>query len=329
MNPQKYENKIVLKSSHRIIIVVFIPNDNDYYKNIFEVFKLCLTSVQNTINDFAKITIVNNGCHESITRYINKEHFNDRIDCVIHHSVNIGKMDALIGAARGSREPLITLTDVDILFESGWQKAVEKLFHKIPQTGSVSPISVRTCLHYGTSSTLKDILLRKILFKWTPLPNNFYSHNRFLASFGQSVDLNDQVKWPVIEVNKTKALLGSSHQVMTVRRSILFSTVPEAPSLTLVGNNSEENYIDNPVNRAGFYRLSTAKNFAHHMGNQTEKWMYDIQKKNIETEVDYKSKFILKGKSKKINNVVFNLRNRIYIKLFKIFYKSEEYKKNK
>jgi hypothetical protein len=35
------------------------------------------------------------------------------------------RIDAQIGAARGVREKLITLTDSDILFVKGWQEKVE------------------------------------------------------------------------------------------------------------------------------------------------------------------------------------------------------------
>lgn len=327
MNPQKQSKKISLTYQHRVIIVVYIPNNQEYYQGVFEVFKLCLNSLISTVNKDCAITVVNNASNVNVRKYIEECLSKGVIDTAIHHNENIGKMDALIGAARGTREPLITMTDVDILFSNGWQRAVENIFNSIPKTGSVSPVSVRTSLHYQTSSTLKDILLKRLFFKWVEKPENVQDHNRFVASFGQPIDNNESVKWPQISKNETEALLGSAHQVLTVRRSIIFATVPEEPSLTLLGNNSEHNYIDEPINRAGLYRLCTSSNYAYHMGNKTEQWMYDIQQRNEHTPSAHSSSFVLHGKPKPLSKMFFKLESRMYTKLFKIFYKSEKHKR--
>ena len=60
MNPQKKEKKIELQFHHRLIIVVFIPSLEGYYKNVFDVFKLCLQSASTTSDSNCAITIVNN-----------------------------------------------------------------------------------------------------------------------------------------------------------------------------------------------------------------------------------------------------------------------------
>ena len=36
MNPQKKERKITMTTSHRVFLVVFIPNEEGFYKNSFE-----------------------------------------------------------------------------------------------------------------------------------------------------------------------------------------------------------------------------------------------------------------------------------------------------
>jgi hypothetical protein len=100
MKPQKKEKKIDLQFQHRVIILVYVPEKEAYYDNIFEVFKLCLESAITTINDKCAITVVNNGSKKEVVEYINQKFVNKEIDSVIHHNCNIGKMDAIIGAAR-------------------------------------------------------------------------------------------------------------------------------------------------------------------------------------------------------------------------------------
>lgn len=324
MNPQKQSKKIKLQFQHRLIIIVFIPAMDGYYKNIFEVFKLCLESAISTINSSCAITIVNNASCSVVTDFLNEKFRNKEINSVIHHLENIGKMDALIGAAKGIREPLITLSDVDILFKYGWQQEVEKLFVSLKNVGSVSPISVRKSIIYGTTTTLKNILLKKVRLNFTAITDNFEEHNLYLKSINWKIEEDGNLKWPVIEKNKIKAILGSGHQIMTLNRLIFHTTVPAEPSLTLVGNGSEFTYCDEPIDIAGGMRLATYNNYAYHMGNTVENWMLLIQEKNLELMklqkpplTDY-NKIIFKPK--KQNKKIFLMKQRIIVKLFNVFY---------
>ena len=280
MNPQKEHAKIELQSHHRVIVAVFIPKLKGYYNNMFEVFQLCLESLFITKNKFCAITVVNNGCCSEVLDYLNKIYSENKIDCLINHQINIGKIDALVGAARGSREKLITTTDADILFVKGWQENVESVFSNFQNVGSVSPIPIRTGYTSGTISTLQKVISRNLKLQFLPILENFATYNKFLESIGWDLETQDDLLWPIISNSKAKAILGSAHQVLTIDRTIFFVDVPIQPSLTLVGNNSEHDYIDTPIDLSGKLRLATYKNFAFHMGNQTEDWMYQIQKNN-------------------------------------------------
>jgi hypothetical protein len=44
-NPEKTNNSIILDNYHRIVIPVYIPNFEGYFKDAFEIFKLCLDSL--------------------------------------------------------------------------------------------------------------------------------------------------------------------------------------------------------------------------------------------------------------------------------------------
>lgn len=325
MNPQKQDNKILLNTNHRIIVVVYIPELTGYYQNILQVFKLCLESIIATKNNQCAITVVNNASCKEVLDFLDDSFRNGKIDCVIHHRENIGKIDAIIGAARGTREPLITMTDVDILFKNGWQENIENIFRKVKNVGSVSPISVRKSMNYGTGSTLKNILFRKVKFSLQPIPQNFADYNKYLLSINWPQEITNDKLWPIIEENGVKAILGSGHQVLTIRREILFKTVPTSPSLTLVGGNSEFDYVDDPINKAGGMRLATYSNFAYHMGNTVEDWMLSIQDNNIKSKANQNSNekpFELpKANFRKPWGWWFYFSNRAYIKFFNSIYK--------
>ena len=324
MNPQKQSKQIELEFQHRLIIVVFIPSLEGYYKNVLDVFKLCLESAITTTNSNCAITVVNNASCLEVSRILDSKLEDDSVNCVIHHKKNIGKIDALIGAARSSREPIITLADVDILFKLGWQIEVENIFSSIKNVASVSPIPCRNFQNYETSSTLSKILTKKVKFKYQPIPENHDAHNKYLDSFHWELETDENVKWPVIESNEVKAIVGSGHQILSMRRELFFSTVPQAPSLILVGNNSEFLYCDQPINYSGGMRLSTYNNHAYHMGNTVEQWMKDIQEENIkqlETQTVDKTYFNLPiFKPRPIRFGVYKIKKRVVHRLFNLIY---------
>jgi hypothetical protein len=324
-NPQKLDKKVIMTTNHRIVVVVYIPNEEGFYKDSFKVFKACLDSLVYTVKDDAAITIVNNGSYDKIADLLSHYLKEKKIDTLISHNVNIGKIDAQIGAARGVREKLITLTDSDILFVKGWQEEVEKVFEYFINVGSVSPIPIRTGLLTGTSSVLKNIILKKIKFRYLPNPEEFENYNRFLTSINWDLEQDKNSVWPVVESNGIKAIVGSAHQVLTIDRDVLFTTSPSNPSLTLVGGDSEHNYVDVPIDKAGKLRLATYTTYAFHMGNKLENWMNEIQtlnEKAKKTAVKNSPNVFEKDLfNTKIGNKFYGLKKRIVKFIFSILYK--------
>ena len=323
-NPQKQEKKVTLTTNHRVVVVVYIPNEEGFYKDSFDVFKMCLNSLIDTINSNAAITVVNNGSHSKVSEFLNHYLKERKIDTLISHNENIGKIDAQIGAARGAREKYITLTDADILFVKGWQEKVDEVFAVFPNVGSVSPIPVRAGLYFGTSSTLLQVLFKKIKFKFIPIPENFINFNKYLESINWEMETAEDNNWPIIEKNGMRAVIGSGHQVLTIDRDILFTTTPSNPSLILVGGTSEHNYVDFPIDKAGKLRLSTYNNYAFHMGNKLESWMIDLQERNVNGINNYKNNNVIAPPSKdlfnsKMKNKWYGLKKMVIKKMFSFF----------
>jgi hypothetical protein len=71
-NPQK--DKIIEQSNyfHQVIIPVFIPNHEGYFKDSFTIFKLCLESLFSTIHKKTFVSIVNNGSDLIVSNYLDK-----------------------------------------------------------------------------------------------------------------------------------------------------------------------------------------------------------------------------------------------------------------
>ena len=324
-NPQKKEGFINQKYNHRVIVVTYIPKIDGYYLKMLEVIKLSLSSLKQTIPSSTAITVVDNGSCHKVTEYLTSLKFEKKIDNLNLLGENIGKIDALIGTARGSREPLITLTDCDILFANQWVEETFKVFNNFKNVGSVSPIPVRIGYNFGTSSVLKNIIFKKLKFKFKSIPENFEPYNKYLDSINWDQETEISLMWPVVEANNEKAIIGSGHQILTIDRDILFGVTPSNPSYTLVGNNSELNYVDIPIEKSGKLRLSTYNNYAFHMGNKVEDWMVKIAEANekiTDKDINHHLDIIQKKDlfNSKTRNISYKLKKSIFKLLFKWFY---------
>ncbi|TNJ45763.1 glycosyltransferase [Tamlana fucoidanivorans] len=315
-NPQKAEGLITLKTNHRVVMVVFVPELTGYYTNMFEVTKLSINSLIKTIPLTSAITIVDNGSCSTVTNYLTKLLKEGLIDALMLLKNNIGKIDALMAGARGAREPIITLTDCDILFEANWVSETIKVFNTFKNVGSVSPIPTRTAVKYFTFSTQQAILQKRLCLKFESIPENFKAYNMFLKSINWNQEPDKFKLWPVVINKNVKAIVGSDHQVVTLRRDILFNCTPSKPSFTKVGKESERDYVDLAIDMSGGFRLSTYHFYAFHMGNKLENWMtivYDKLENNSE-ELDLK--LFPKLKYQDINPFWYKFKKKLLKKVF-------------
>jgi Glycosyl transferase family 2 len=273
-NPTKENNKLDAKYYHRIIMPVYVPNLDGYFSRSLEILKMALDSLLHTIHDRTAITVIDNACCEEVRQLLGEYHAKGLIDQLIVNKDNNGKIDPLLSAARGTYEPLITITDNDVLFLPGWITEVEKSIEAFPEIGLVSPCPVPVMWHYYTSTVLLSNILR---IKSGPLLRKEELMN-FPISVGRLDMYNKRPnlleKQNYLERKGVKVVVGAGHFVATLRREV-FDYAPRVPSLKKIVGGSERNYIDVPVDRGCFFRVGTSRILAHHMGNIPEQWMLD------------------------------------------------------
>ncbi|WP_194852173.1 hypothetical protein [Nonlabens antarcticus] len=93
----------------------------------------------------------------------------------------------------------------------------------------------------------------------------------------------------------------------------MFKFAPGEPTQFALSGDSEKKYLDLPTIRANGYRLSTAGNYAYHLGNVLEPWMkqaFDEVKQRDEVIVQWPQKRRL-DKSK----FGYFIKNRFFKKL--------------
>jgi hypothetical protein len=278
INPEKENKNLIIENYHRIIIPVYIPHFEGYFEESFEIFKLCLQSLLKTVHTRTRITIYNNNCHQAVKDFIDTEFERSiYIDQVFHSKENLGKINAILAASKGNLEPLITITDADVLFEQGWQAAVEDVFVHFPEAGMVGPVpSSKALTNYTSSTWFYGIFKGKLRFQKVLDPEAMH---KFDVSLGNKELIYKPIhleKYLVLN-NKKKsgeAVVGCGHFVATMKRDVFDKGTSEPAFIKIVGG-VEAKFIDAPNDNLGYLRLATTKNYAFHMGNKKEQWMSD------------------------------------------------------
>ena len=290
-NPNK--DKVLPKSdyTHQVIVPVYIPHQNDYFKDSFQILQLCLESLFKTCHAKTYITVVNNGSCVEVVNYLNQLHQEVKIQEVIHTTA-IGKLNAILKGLSGHQFPLITITDADVLFVNHWQKATYEVFEAFPKAGVVSTTpSSKVLKQYTGNVIVSNLFSKKLNFKNVINPNAMMM---FAKSIGNEDFYNaTHLKKVLTITNKNiSAVIGAGHFVATYRGSV-FDLLNNRYSHFSLGGTSEALFLDKPVNDLGYWRLSTNDNYTYHMGNVKENWMQTIFESLNDNDTFEKTKFRL------------------------------------
>ena len=322
LNPNKDILHEETQFLHQVILPVYIPHQKDYYKESFEILRICIESLLKTIHDKTFISVVNNGSCDEVIEYLDTL-FKDKKIHELIHTENIGKVNAIFKALAGNNIKLVTISDSDVLFLDNWQNESIAIFNAFPKAGVVGLVPQFRNFEYFCGNLIFDNLFSKNL-KFTPV-KNVASLQKFYESIGWGNDYNqDYLKLNLtIEKNLKTAVVGSGHFVATYKR-VLFDEIK-----TYIGYKLgaiSERYLDEKTIRKDLWRLTTNDNYAFHMGNHVEKWMYD-ELKNSAAEKSTALSFNGAENVKNENRILGFIKNTVFVRLFdkksfrKIFYK--------
>ncbi len=273
VHPAKAAGDLPAFGTHRVVVPVHIPTLDGYFAEAREVLARCLESLRLTAAGRVAVTLVSDGSCPEVVNDLRACQDAGWVDQVVLQRPNRGKVDSVLGVARASFEPLVTVTDADILFRAGWVDAVEELFTTFPECGFASLFPSPPGAFHLTSATLFGALASR------ELTVDSVVDGADLDRFAASIDRPDLFpeEWRrhqlVVRRAGVTACIGAPHWVLTLRREVLAAT-PTEPSRRAVGG-SETRWLDEPADRLGRWRLTTSRAYAHHMGNVVEPWMDD------------------------------------------------------
>lgn len=271
-NPLK--DKAIPQSNylHQVVIPVYIPHQEGYFKDSLELLQLCLQSLLKTVHDKTYITVVNNGSCEMVIEYLDQIYHEGKVQELIHTD-NIGKLNAVLKGLAGNNIELVTIADADVLFLDNWQVATTKVFRVLPKAGVVG-IVPQFCMYKNKCGNILFDTFFSGKLKFIPIksPEGLV---RFYDSIGWDRSYNkDYLEYGLgLELNDIKVFVGSGHFVATYKKG-MFQEMKSYLNYKLGGDS--ENYLDTLPLKYDYWRVTTADNYAYHMGNVFEDWMSEI-----------------------------------------------------
>lgn len=274
-NPNKDQTITPTDFTHQVVIPVYIPNQEGYFKDSFQILQYCLESLFKTCHAQTFITIVNNGSSTDVRDYLNKLLTQNKIH-EVSHTHNIGKLNAIFKGVVGHSFPLVTITDADVLFLNNWQMATYKIFKAFPKAG-VTGLTPQFKLFENLCGNLLFDNIFSDKLKFTDVTNQA-ALSFFYDSIGWDKNYNHDYLKKALTLTRgnCRAIVGAGHFVATYKGS-LFAKIPARINAKL-GKDSER-FLDELPLQFGLWRLTTEDNFAFHMGNVEEPWMGEKMKK--------------------------------------------------
>lgn len=319
-----YKDQISTKSEflHQVIIPVYVPNFEGYFKDSFEILKICLQSLFNTTHSKTFITIVNNGSCNEIKIYLDTLLSNNKIHEIIHTN-NVGKINAVLKGLVGNTIELVTISDADVMFLPNWQQQTSTIFDKVAKVGVVGIVPQFSMYKTHSSNLIFDNFFNSKL-KFFPVENK-EAMVAFYDSIGWDRNYNqDYLKYVLcLQIEKElHVLVGSGHFVATYKKSI-FDIIKSNNPYKLGGDS--EYYLDTIPLKNGYWRVTTSNNFAYHLGNTLEDWMQIPQDDKIMVSFEnFPQNFKTIPKPSNFN---FFVKNKFFKNLlFKTFFLSYFYK---
>jgi len=310
-NPNR--DKLLLTSEylHQIIIPVYIPELEGYFKESFAILKLCLESLFVTIHKQTFVTIVNNGSDLIVADYLDCLLKQNKIHELIH-TQNIGKLNSILKGLVGNNIELVTIADSDVLFLNHWQEETVNVFNLVPKAGVVGIVPQLKTYQSNCGNVLFDNIFNSKL-RFVPVKNK-EALIRFYDSIGWKRDYNpDYLKYNLgLKIRQDKiVLLGSGHFVATYKKDI-FEEITSYIGFKMGG--CSEGYLDKAPLEKDYWRLTTYDNYAYHMGNKLENWMI-VPQILANNEVQFNYNFT---KNDIINPISYWIKNKLFVKFFTV-----------
>lgn len=249
--------------------MVHVPALEGYWSESLGVLDLSLESLRRTTPPPFELAVLDNGSCDEVRAFLGERFAAGEIDQLFHSRRNLGKVggwNVLFSAASGET---VAYFDSDVYFLNGWLEASREVLDAFPKAAMVTAQPVPGDLSRHCEATLNGAKADPTV-EWTEgddlIPPHFVDSHRL--GLGESpeeyrgrIRRRREVR---LARGGASAYVSASHFQFVTRRDVLARIFPLPTSIPL----GDDVALDEKLDAAGCWRLSTVDYLVHHMGNR-------------------------------------------------------------
>jgi glycosyltransferase involved in cell wall biosynthesis len=267
INPSRGRKTDYKPARVTLAALTYLPDTVAYYKDRFDVTRLCLESLIANTPEPYDLLVFDNGSNQQLVDYLRGLRDSGEIDYLVLSGQNIGKIGALQMIARFAPGDIIAYTDDDIFFMPGWLETHLKIIDTYPKVGMVTGFYIRPHMSYGNNSALKfaeqsDVKAERGLL----IPQEWEQH--YIENMGRTWEKYNEEIAGLQDVALTykgvETLVSAGHHQFVAPRKVLLEALPPGWTGNLMGQMRD---LDSSVDRLGYLRLTTRQPVTQLIGN--------------------------------------------------------------
>ena len=155
MNPSRGKMSDYSPARVTVMVMTFVPNDIGYFKDRFDVMRVCIESILKNTKEPFDLMVFDNGSSDEVLKYLRKLHHSGFIDFLLLSSKNIGKIGALQIMCKAAPGEVIAYCDDDVFFLPGWLKRHLEVIDTYPDVGVVTGMYIKPHMKEGIKTTMR------------------------------------------------------------------------------------------------------------------------------------------------------------------------------
>ncbi len=268
MNPGRGKMSDYIPARVTAAILTYVPNDVGYFKDRFDVMRVCLESILKNTQEPFDLMVFDNGSSAKVVDYLSKQRDVGNIDLLMLSSKNIGKISALQIMFKAAPGEIIAYCDDDVFFLPGWLKRHLEVIDTYPDVGVVTGMYIKPHMKEGVETTMRFAARQDVeMEKGNLVDKNLEIH--YIANMGRTWEQYQKETNGLEDVRITykgiKTYASAGHYQFVAVKDRILKAMPDKWKSNLMGQMRE---LDITIDQLKMLRLCTTPATVRLLGNK-------------------------------------------------------------
>lgn len=271
---KEIKNLPVVHQRITVTTICYIPMLGGYWQESLNVLKLFFTSLRANTGQPYDLMVFDNGSCEEVKNYLLELQADGQIQYLVFSTQNLRKLGALNYLLSAAPGELIAYADSDVYFLPGWLDESIKILETFPEAGKVTALPI---VGGDTTEISKSVFQQAIQDSTILTQTGYMVPDLYVQTHRISLGADEQSYQSRLINRKDTLLQRNGVQALLSGADFQFLITAQAArtALPLQVQNPGEYFdpiyspvLENRLDSAGIWQLSTPGYFIHHMGNR-------------------------------------------------------------